>query len=104
VFVTAGSKVEGGLRTLDDLTEQAGRESNKRVRTNDIACTISPNLAMDVIEDGWDGSVLAEPFEAAPMPRAVCFRSVPCAFREYRNPEVSLPTSNVPNNEQKLNR
>ena len=40
----------GRLRTLEDLTEQTGGESNKRVRTNDIVCTVYPNLAMDVIE------------------------------------------------------
>jgi hypothetical protein len=45
-----GFECGGRLRTLEDLAEQTGRESNKRVRTDDIACTVYPNLAMDVIE------------------------------------------------------
>ena len=49
------------LRTLDNLTEQTGGEPKWRgVRIKYSARTISPHLAQDVIEKGWDGSVLAE--------------------------------------------
>jgi len=40
-------------RTLDDLAEQAAGESDEGVQSHkDSACTISPYLAQDVIENG----------------------------------------------------
>jgi hypothetical protein len=66
----------------------------------DLACTISPYLAQDVIENGWDGPVLAEPR----LTLAVCFRSVP----HYTSPRKkhgrnTFPTLKFPNNEHEVN-
>ena len=63
-----------------------------------LACTISLYLALDVIENEWDGSVLAEPrltLSLSDPLHSVSWRfaSVPCliALLRDRNPEDPHP-------------
>jgi len=58
-----------------------------------MACTTSPHLALEVIENRWDGSVLAESrVSCSESPSvghrcALYSRPVPCTPPEVRNPE-----------------